>query len=101
MVYLIHFDTPYKHACHYIGYSQTPACFERRIEHHRSGCGARIMQAVTNAGIGWSVVRVWEEGDRTLERKLKNRKNSKQLCPICTQKGLTSTAVLTCSTENL
>lgn len=83
MVYLIHFDQPFKHACHYIRFSESPACFERRIEHHRSGRGAAIMKAVTNAGIGWSVSRIWEDGDRTFERKLKNRKNSKQLCPHC------------------
>ena len=99
MVYLIHFEEPFKHSRHYIGFSQTPACLERRMGHHRSGHGASIMKAVTEAGIKWSVVRVWEDGDRNFERKLKNRKNSKKLCPICTQKELTSTVTLICSTE--
>jgi predicted GIY-YIG superfamily endonuclease len=82
MVYLIHFDQPFKHARHYIGYAEND--LEQRIEKHKSGFGAKLMRAVTNAGIEWKVVRVWNEGDRTFERKLKNWKKSSCLCPECT-----------------
>lgn len=78
-VYLIHFDRPYKHARHYIGYSRDTVLREGR---HRTGNGARLMRVVTEAGIGWRVVRVWQ-GDRTFERSLKKRRNSKSLCPVC------------------
>jgi len=79
MVYLIHFETSYKRARHYIGYTSD---LEARIEHHRNGSGAKLLDVVNKAGIKWDVVRTWE-GDRKLERKLKNRKNASQLCPVC------------------
>lgn len=85
-VYLIHFDKPLGdlanirgQAQHYLGYTDD---LEARLERHREGNGSAIMAAVVKSGITWHVVRTWE-GDRTLERKLKQRKNSPKLCPIC------------------
>lgn len=81
MVYLIHFSEKFKHARHYIGF--TDGKLDQRMEHHRKGTGSSLMKAVTNAGIEWSVARIWESGNRNFERKLKNRKESKCLCPVC------------------
>jgi predicted GIY-YIG superfamily endonuclease len=85
-VYLIHFDRPLGNldnprgqARHYLGYTDD---LDARLEAHRRGRGARLMEVVAEAGIGWRVARTWE-GDRELERKLKRRKNSPRLCPIC------------------
>ena len=80
-IYLIHLQTPYKHARHYLGFSTH---LKARLDHHRNGTGARFMQVVTEAGIDWNVVRTWK-GTRELERHLKNRHNSGQLCPICSK----------------
>lgn len=82
MVYIIHFDKPFKHALHYIGYCKDEL-FEKRMEHHRKGTGARLLNAVNKAGIGWSVVRTWPGEDGNFERKLKNASHSKRHCPIC------------------
>jgi hypothetical protein len=41
------------------------------------------MRAVTRAGIGWRVVRVWWDAGRTDERRIKRRKNTARLCPVC------------------
>ena len=87
MVYLIHFDKRYapegrpgdKHAGHYLGSADD---LNARLERHRAGNGARLMQVITEAGITWRVARTWE-GGRELERKLKNWHNSPKLCPIC------------------
>lgn len=86
MVYLLHFHAalgdqtnPRGQARHYIGYA---ADVERRLAEHRAGTGAAIMAAVTEAGIAWECVRVWE-GGRTLERQLKNSKRARRFCPIC------------------
>ena len=79
VVYLIHFDRPYKHARHYLGYTED---LPKRLSLHKCGLGARLMEVVRNAGIDWVVARTWP-GDRTLERRLKNRKESPRLCPIC------------------
>lgn len=78
-VYLLHFDEPYQHARHYIGWSEN---IEERLEAHRCGRGARLMEVVSSAGIGFQLARTWR-GDRHLERKLKKRHNASQLCPIC------------------
>lgn len=85
MVYLICFDKPYHHARHYIGYVGEDVGVEARLEAHRKNKGARLLRALNIAGIGYKVVRVWESGDKTFERKLKNRKKSKTLCPCCSE----------------
>lgn len=87
MVYLIHFDEPYRHARHYIGFAENRQTFGRRIAHHRKGTGARLLAVVGAAGIGFTVARTWPDGDRTAERKLKNQKNTPRLCPLCAGKA--------------
>ena len=79
-VYLIHFEARYRHAGHYLGFATD---LEQRLERHRAGQGARLLEVIGEAGIGWKVVRVWS-GDRGLERSLKRRKNApRRLCPVC------------------
>lgn len=78
-VYLIHFDHPYHHARHYLGYADNLAA---RLHEHIQGNGARLMEVIALAGIGWQVARTWQ-GDRKLERRLKNWHKSPDLCPIC------------------
>lgn len=77
--YLIHFDQPYKHARHYLGYADDIAA---RLKRHRTGAGARLLAVIQAQGIGWTLVRQWENAGRDKERSLKNR-HSTQLCPIC------------------
>lgn len=85
-VYLIHFERPIGdlenprgQARHYLGYTED---LEGRLQAHRSGNGARLMEVVSEMDIEWTVARTWP-GDRALERRLKNRHNSPKLCPIC------------------
>lgn len=49
---------------------------------HRKGAGARLTQAVREAGITWVVARTWR-GGRTLEHKLKGWHSGVKLYPIC------------------
>lgn len=84
-VYLLHFDKPYLHASHYIGFSDD---MERRIEAHRDGYGAKLTRALVRAGIGFQVARTWQGGDRNFERRLHDYANSKKLCPICNPAAL-------------
>jgi predicted GIY-YIG superfamily endonuclease len=81
VVYLIHFEEPFHHARHYIGFCEEN--LDQRMECHRRGDGAKLMRAVSKAGIPWKVVRTWPDGDRNFERKLKNRHKSQDFCPIC------------------
>lgn len=83
MVYLLHFEKPFRHARHYTGFAETPATFARRIAHHRAGRGARLVARAADAGIDFEIARVWEDGDRTLERALKDRHGASRFCPVC------------------
>lgn len=80
-VYLIHFERPVRHAQHYIGWTGLEL-LDTRIERHRAGNGSKLMAHVEGLGIGWSVARTWE-GDRGMERRLKKRRNARELCPVC------------------
>jgi len=81
IIYLIHFDTPYKHARHYLGWTTN---LDERLAAHRNGNGARLMEVIVNAGITWRLARTWT-GSRELERQLKRQHNSPRLCPICSE----------------
>jgi predicted GIY-YIG superfamily endonuclease len=78
-VYLLHLERPYKHARHYLGHATN---LQARLAQHAAGNGARLLQVVMEAGIGWTLARTWL-GGRELERRLKRQKNSPRLCPIC------------------
>lgn len=79
-VYLIHFAQPYYHAQHYVGYA---ADVEKRLAQHKSGRGARLLRTLNVHGIDYTVARVWPDGGKELERKIKRNKNARVLCPIC------------------
>lgn len=81
-IYLIHFETPYKHAQHYTGFAKDIA---KRLKKHKSGQGARLIQVIQLEGIEWQLARIWKDGTRTEERQLKNRGSAKRYCPICQQ----------------
>lgn len=78
-IYLIHFARPLAHANHYLGWTDNlPA----RLDRHRSGNGSKLLAAVMAAGIEFQVVRTWP-GSRDDERRMKNWKKARRLCPVC------------------
>lgn len=81
LVYLLHFERPYKHAAHYLGWVQRD--LPQRLTRHGKGNGARLMEVVAAAGIGFHLARLWP-GDRAVERALKNYGGARRLCPMCT-----------------
>jgi hypothetical protein len=81
VVYLLHFDVPYKHARHYTGWSGQ-GNLAGRLYHHRTGNGARLLAVLAEQNIGWHLARVYP-GDRNLERRLKNRGGASRRCPAC------------------
>jgi len=81
-VYLLHFDEPYRHAQHYLGWAPDRT-LDARLAHHLNGTGSRLCAVVLAAGITWRLARVWVDGDRTLESRLKRRGGRSRLCPIC------------------
>ena len=79
VIYLLHFSTPYHHAKHYVGFTtDLPA----RLDAHQRGAGARLLDVITAAGIGFELARTWS-GTRRDERAIKSRKAAPRLCPTC------------------
>src|SRR5258708_20311629 len=72
--YLLCFDVPLGpdrpgcHADHYLGISDV---LPRRLSRHNQGKGAKLTAHARQAGIGWTLTRVWEDIDRTGARRLK------------------------------
>lgn len=83
MLYLIHFDRPYKHARHYLGWTKSADTLDARLDHHRAGTGARLLAVLKREGIGWQVSRTWLDGTKQDERKLKRTRNLPHYCPVC------------------
>lgn len=86
MLYLIHFNRPFRHARHYLGYSRdTDTLHVRLSKHMGESCDVRLLQHVKAEGIRLMVVRVWE-GDRKDEMRLKRTHAHTRICPICSEK---------------
>lgn len=79
-VYILHFDSAYHHARHYVGYTKD---IDQRLAQHKAGRGARLMQVITEAGIGFQVAKIWKSKTRKFERYIKNSHNTARFCPIC------------------
>lgn len=79
MIYILKFSIPLGNERHqaqfYLGYAED---VDSRVEEHRKGQGATITRRAVERGAELEVVMVIE-GDRKLERKLKNRKSHKRV----------------------
>jgi predicted GIY-YIG superfamily endonuclease len=82
VVYLLHFDRPYKHARHYTGWTESSESLTARLTRHAAGDGARLLAVIHAAGITWQLARTWE-GSRTRERQLKRQGGAAVHCPLC------------------
>lgn len=94
-VYLLHFHgalqrgisptgTPLE-ANHYIGFTDD---LVGRVMQHAEGQGARFTQVCHERGIDFALARTWDGAGRRLERRLKNYKKARLLCPICSADAL-------------
>lgn len=94
-VYLIHFEQKFKHAAHYLG---STINLDARLELHRAGTGARLMEVIKEAGISWHVSKIWPcatvEEARALESRLKGRHHDGRQCPECQGKPADPQALL-------
>lgn len=85
-LYLLHFEPRYKHAAHYLGFSDD---IQSRVASHRAGTArVRLTDAAASAGCMMFLVRTWP-GTRTFERSLKGFRGARskasraRLCPAC------------------
>jgi hypothetical protein len=86
-VYLIHFPRPYRHAKHYLGWTERE--LDARLEEHVKGQGSPLVYAMcqqegitTVERLRELVARTWE-ADRHTERSIKNRGGKSKSCPVC------------------
>jgi predicted GIY-YIG superfamily endonuclease len=84
-VYVLHFDQPFKHANHYIGF--TTRTVEDRLVEHIIGDGSKFLAKVVAAGITFRLAVVFPNVDLRYEYQLKNRGGAKRVCPICQEKS--------------
>ena len=91
-VYLLHLDAPLRgarnqhgspKAGHYIGWTCSPSPARRVGLHARGTSGSKYMAQCKREGIEFHLVKVWHNVDRNFERKLKLRKASGRMCPVC------------------
>jgi hypothetical protein len=85
--YLLHFIVPatgdparYRHAGHYIGWTTDLAA---RMEAHARGTGARLVEVITEAGLGFKLVRTWPNTTKDREDLLKHVGGGRRYCPEC------------------
>jgi len=73
-------DAP-RRACagHYVGWARN---IKRRLAEHAAGRGARLLAVVRQAGIGWTLARMWP-GSRARERQIKRQGGHARHCPLC------------------
>ena len=57
VIYMLHFDQPYRHARHYVGWTDD---LLDRLDTHARGHGARLVAVIWHAGIGFTLVRICE-----------------------------------------
>jgi hypothetical protein len=84
VVYLLHFDQPYRHARHYTGWTESSGSLKERLARHERGDGARLLEIVHAAGITWRLARTWA-GPRARERQIKRQGGASRRCPLCRQ----------------
>ncbi len=81
-VYVLHLHPPFKHARHYIGFTDGEDV-GARIAEHEQGRGSRLIRAATRAGCRAELAHVFVGADRHFERRLKRRKDVCTWCRIC------------------
>ena len=65
VIYLLHFSHSYRHARHYLGYTEN---LEQRLAQHRAGRGSPLIAAAIADGIELELAATWP-GDRHDERR--------------------------------
>jgi hypothetical protein len=86
ITYLLHFKPGYKHARHYVGWTEGDDVAPR-LARHAAGQGGRLCSVVVGAGSELVLARTWPGTTRAFERKLHRRHGAVSLCPICNPAG--------------
>jgi predicted GIY-YIG superfamily endonuclease len=79
-VYVLHFEPAYKHAQHYVGWTEGDVV--ERVAVHLRGRGSPLVRAAVEAGVDVQLAATYQ-GTRYLERRLKSWHNTGRFCAIC------------------
>jgi hypothetical protein len=79
-VYVLHFDPAYKHAGHYVGWTEGDVT--ERIAVHPHGRGSPLIRAAVAAGVDFQLAATYE-GSGYLERRMKRWHHTSRFCAIC------------------
>jgi hypothetical protein len=82
-VYVLHFEPGYKHARHYVGWTEDDDV-TARVEVHLQGRESPLIRAAVAAGVEVQLAATYP-GTRYLERRLKRWHKTGQFCAICRQ----------------
>lgn len=90
MLYLLHFSPRYRHAGHYLGYTDN---LPQRFAMHLKGRGSPLVKAAIANGSRVILVRIWAE-DGNAEQEIKRVVGSRaRLCPVCNPRAQSVMAV--------
>lgn len=84
MIYFLHIDPPLSHAKHYVGWT-SDTDVTRRVKKHLNQTGShpsKLVGAALRAGRTVTLAGTIE-GDRHLEKKIKNSGHTARYCPAC------------------
>jgi hypothetical protein len=82
MVYLLHFDRPFKHARHFVGATKSVTTIKALLQGSATNVQSPLVDAARADGVAFVVARTWLNGyARTND--LPNRHNLGVLCPVC------------------
>ncbi|MFN3250083.1 GIY-YIG nuclease family protein [Roseibium album] len=83
-VYVLHFDPPYQHARHYIGYTPD-ASAARRVKEHQdcTAKGSPLVRAAIESGCKVVLAHEFPGASRAFERWLKTRRDTSRWCQCC------------------
>lgn len=81
-VYVLHFDQPVRGKTHYMG-SAADNELDNRLRRHQLGTGANLTRQAHTLGIGFTLGGLYQGSDRSLEKKMKRRRQHSKFCAHC------------------
>lgn len=89
-LFLLHFNEPYQHARHYLGYAVGTG---RGAKYAKAICKGtalgphELVMAAQWSGIEMEVAEVWVGEGRTLQRRMRSNGSLSRFCRICREAG--------------
>jgi len=87
-LFLLHFEPPYKHARHYLGYAVGTgrgSSYAKAIARGTAIGPHELVMAAQWAGCTITVADVFEGAGRAVQRTMRASHHLHRFCPICTQ----------------